>query len=506
MTSASAGLSEFVVDAAAPGRRMKRSWELAVGSGDAWSLARADLQAQLNRARVDCGFRYLRCHGVLSDPLQSLLRNRQGELVYNWRLVDAAYDALLDCGIEPFVELAFMPEALASGDKRIFHYRANVTPPADYAVWNAYIAALVDHWRTRYGTDRVRRWYFEVWNEPNLPPFWSSTQAEYYRLYLETARTIKAVDPQLRVGGPATTMAGWLREFIAWCGANSAPLNFIATHVYPDDDQFEKTDPEYRAEYNRGGYLEKVVARAAAEVEEAAAAAGFGPLEQHWTEWNSSWRWGQPIHDSINQAAYVCRVLHAIHEHVDSFAYWTISDIFNEFPFPRTEFVGGFGMITIGGVPKPVYRGYQLLHRLGELELPATRISGAEGDLTDGSLDCWATRSNGELRVLLTNYTPPGLESRALPERQIRLSVPRLASERLLLRQLRIDAEHGNPIVEWEKMGRPGSPSREQLDQLRVASEPGARERPLRADVDGSATVELALPPGSVALVELLPG
>jgi len=496
----------FAVDAAAPGRRMARSWEVAVGAGDAWSLLRADLQQQLARAVRECGFQYLRCHGILCEQLQSAIRNRQSELVHNWRLVDAAYDALLDCGLRPFVELGFMPPVYASGEQRIFYYRANVTPPADYAAWNSFIGALVSHWRQRYGAEELRRWYFEVWNEPNLPAFWSGTQEDYYRLYIETARTVKAVDPELRLGGPATTMAGWLREFVRWCGANGAPLDFVATHVYPDDDQFEKTDPNYREEFNRGGYLEKVVRRAYDEVADAARDAGFPPLPTHWTEWNSSWRWGRPIHDATNQAAYICRVMHAIHEQVDSFAYWTISDIFNEFPFPRSEFVGGFGLITIGGVPKPGYHAYQLLHRLGDHELPAERRNGAERDASQGSLDCWAAREGESLQLLLTNYTPPGLEGATLPDRQVRVELRGLRSASWTVTETRVDPEHANGRAAWEAMGAPEAPTPDELQRLRDAAE--LRTQPLRLHRPGhdTAAVEVALPPSSAVLLEIQPG
>ena len=53
---------------------------------------------------------------------------------------------LLSIGIRPFVELSFMPTALASGSKTVFHYRGNVTPPKDYKQWSTLIHALVTHW------------------------------------------------------------------------------------------------------------------------------------------------------------------------------------------------------------------------------------------------------------------------------------------------------------------------------------------------------------------------
>ena len=50
-----------------------------------------------------------------------------------------------------FVELGFMPSALASGNKTIFWWKGNVTPPKDYKKWDDLIKALVQHWTQRYG-------------------------------------------------------------------------------------------------------------------------------------------------------------------------------------------------------------------------------------------------------------------------------------------------------------------------------------------------------------------
>ncbi len=490
----------FTVDATAPGTPITRSWELAVGSGDAWSLLRADLQAKLRRAVRECGFRYLRCHGVLSDQLQAVIRNRAGQIVYNWRLVDAAYDALLDLGLRPFVELGFMPTALASGTQSVFYYRANVTPPADYDAWRQFITALVSHWRDRYGADEIRRWYFEVWNEANLSSFWSGSKEESFRLYAETVRAIKGVDPALPVGGPATSRAEWLTDFLSYCREHGAPVDFVSTHVYPDDDEFEKVDPGYRAAFERGGYLEKVVADATAEVTKASPQGAGLPL--HWTEWNSSWRWGRPIHDEPNQAAYICRVIHAVHAQVASFAFWTISDIFNEFPYPAASFVGGFGLITIDGLPKPGYHAYQLLHRLGDRELPAARQGAEAPDET--CLDLWATRRAGAVQLLLSNYVPPGMEGMPLSERSVSVRLSGFGAATAT--EWRVDATHANGLAAWEAMGRPATPSRAQLAELAAA----AALRPsgtvaLAPDGAGGAELRVTLPPGGVAFYELAP-
>jgi len=68
--------------------------------------------------------------------------------------------------LKPFVELSFMPTTLASGGQIVFHYRANVTPPKDYACWAVLIRKLVAHWVERYGFAEVREWYFKSGTSP----------------------------------------------------------------------------------------------------------------------------------------------------------------------------------------------------------------------------------------------------------------------------------------------------------------------------------------------------
>ena len=90
---------------------------------------RADWQRQLAYARQKCGFQYIRMHGLFTDDMGVYSEDKSGRPVYNWQYVDRLYDFLLSIHVRPFVELGFMPGALASGRQTIFWWRGNVTPP-----------------------------------------------------------------------------------------------------------------------------------------------------------------------------------------------------------------------------------------------------------------------------------------------------------------------------------------------------------------------------------------
>src|SRR5580704_17677231 len=70
-------------------------------------------------------------------------------------------------GVRPCVELSFMPLKLARDPQLLFGfwYKPNISPPTDYARWDAMMQAFVRHLIDRYGIDEVAQWYFEVWNE-----------------------------------------------------------------------------------------------------------------------------------------------------------------------------------------------------------------------------------------------------------------------------------------------------------------------------------------------------
>ncbi len=363
-----------------------------VGAGRANEGLRADWQQQLAFVKKECGFRYIRMHGLLSDDMGVYREDRNGNPQYNFMYIDVLFDYLHDIGVKPFVELGFMPQALASGNRTIFWWRGNVTPPKDYDKWAALIRNLVLHWTERYGADEVKTWYFEVWNEPNLTPgFWTGSQADYFKLYNYSARAVKSVNTAYRIRGPATAGAAWEAELIGYCEKNGVPIDFISTHAYG-------VRQGYLDEYGQSGtVLDKNpmsvsgdVLRSRSEIE----ASSKPGLELHYTEWSSSYTPADPIHDSYHEAPYILQKIKQTEGAVNSMSYWVFTDIFEE-AGPRFEpFHGGFGLLTIQGIPKPAFYAYRFMNRLGNTELE--NRDSASWICKDG---------DGNIQALLWDYT-----------------------------------------------------------------------------------------------------
>ena len=473
-------MTEFHCDPSHEGTPLPHPWETCVGSGHATLALRRDWLEQLKRCRRELGVRAVRFHGILSDDVGTftIREGRETDSFYNAFQI---YDGILEAGMKPFVELSFMPLPLARGNKTVFAYKGNVTPPKDPDEWGHFIRRFVSALVHRYGAEEVRGWHFEVWNEPNLSAFWDGTQAEYFDLYRWAVQAIKQVDPEIPVGGPATGDDEWIEEFVAYTEGAGLPLDFVTTHHYPTDAFGQPgDDTEKQLAAGRRGVMRE-------RAQDTARRAGDRPVI--YTEWNTSsnpsfWR-----HDTPYAAAFAAKACLDVAQIVEGYSYWTFSDIFEEHHFSSVPFHGGFGLLTVHGIAKPTYRAFQLLHGLGDEKL-----------LVDGmhpTVDCTVTRRGDDLVVLLTNHALP---AHSIDAAHIRLRLAGAASERETpeVTVERIDADHANARRAWQAMGEPMYPDRDQLVALHDASEIGTETVASSRDED-DLTMTFDLPAHAVA-------
>lgn len=455
-------------------------WEHTIGSGHATLALRADWQAQLRRAHNELGMMHVRFHGLLCDDMGTLIA--EGDtLFYSFFNADQIFDFLLSIGMKPFVELSFMPRVLASGDKTVFHYQANVTPPQDYTMWSTLIRKLVQHWVERYGTQEVRQWFFEVWNEPNLTAFGSGKQSDYFKLYRYTVEAIKGVDSALKVGGPATATNAWIEEFLAFCRSNSLPADFISTHHYPTDSFGHPGDD---TEKQLSESTRSVLRTEAREVRTKA-----GNIPVYYTEWCTSSNSRDAMHDEPYAAAFIVKTVLEANGLVQGYSYWTFSDIFEENYFPSVPFHGGFGLLNIHGIAKPSYRAFELLHALG------TEMIALEGK--HPTVDAWLARDAHRATIMLTNFALP---RHPIKEESVSLVLKNAKSVTGATIK-RIDLEHANAKRRWEEMGKPDYLTGSMVAELKSASCLNREPQPIALE-NNALRMEVTMPPQSVAAIE----
>jgi len=175
---------------------------------------------------------------------------------------------------------------------------------------------------------------------------------------------------------------------------------------------------------------------------------------------------------------------------VEGYSFWTFSDLFEENYFPSVPFHGGFGLLTLHGIPKPTYRAFELLHNLG-----------TEQFLVDGlheTVDCSVIRSDSTVTALLTNHTTPG---HSIETEDVEITLNNCPEPGDVHIQ-RIDAEHANPKGLWEEMGQPEYLGAREVEQLEGASQV-VKERQRFKYEDGALFLKTSLPPHAVAAITI---
>jgi len=484
------------IDLNAGTKPLDRFFAHCVGAGRAGEMLRAEALKQLTHLQNTCGFGYLRFHGLFSDDMAVCRLDREGKLLFNWQYVDLVIDALLQRNIRPLVELGFMPDCMKSGEETIFWWRGNVTPPKDMNQWHALVSAFTRHVTGRYGTDEVRRWYFEVWNEPNLKGFFTGTQEEYFALYDASVDAVKAVDPAYRVGGPGTAGVDegtWVAELIAHCAKNHIPIDFVSTHAYGVEGHLDEFgNNRHRLEENRDCIIEEVL-RARNDVQNSA----MPHLPVIFTEWSNSYSSRDNVHDSYITAPFILYTLKRCRGLAQSMSYWTFTDIFEEAGPGPEPFHGGFGLMNIQGLCKPSFYAYRWL-----CDLP-------ENELATGDTDSYAAADDETVHVLLWDYTHPrqdadnqeyfirDLPAKALDDAAVELEG--LASGDYSVETCRVGYRANDVYTLYlraglrDLMGR-DTPAREQIEALREQTD-GKPENvsALHVSADGKAKLTVAI-------------
>ncbi len=504
-------------------------WSLGCGAGRANEGLRADWLEQLEQAHKDCGFQYVRMHGLFHDDMHICHIDRKGNMEYSWQYVDVLFDRMLEIGVKPFVELGFFPEEIAAKNSRQqFWWKGNVSvAPETFDKWYDLVENFTKHVVHRYGIEEVRSWYFEVWNEPNLNPgFLDGTKSDYFRLYKEAVTAIKGVDETLRVGGPSTSNftadtryhgekldhsksifynadkinkqqweGAWIKDFLKFCAKEKLPVDFISTHPYPTDYAM---DPEVGRSKSAARYIHST--RDDIQwLNDVLAKSKYPDAEIHLTEWSTSPNSRDAMHDELPPAAFIIKVNLENIGKTNSLMYWTFTDVFEEKGGGSTIFHGGFGMHNLQGIVKPSYHAYRMLNQLGD-------------NLIYNSDPLCVTRNSENGKIVALAYNYPDEYTEKVPEASDVKSYMKKGSSKKLDIKIEgltpnasvfvetLDNEHGNVMNTFRAMGKPHDPTREQINMLKGAAW-NTKKESMTADENGVLTIKGELAPWACVLI-----
>jgi xylan 1,4-beta-xylosidase len=501
---AGTGSVSFLPDWNHAGSTLRHTWE-GLGNVDQFRwFVRRDMQDQLAVMQKDLNLRHVRAVGMFDDELRVLgidpttWRDQDRKARYNWQVIDYVIESLMNMGINPVITTSFMPSGLSSGTQTCFSTKANVCPPKDYREWTDLVTRTIRHFVERFGESVVKSWYFEVWNEPNLDAFWKGAdKAEFFKLYSTTWQAIKSVHPDLRLGGPSAARAEWIPEFIDFGRKNGCPADYIIAHVYNNDSEFAALSPfdgPQNDKINQSpNFLPGVVKGTRKLLDEM----GFKG-ELHFNEWGRSWFPSDSIRESQNEAAFIVKSMAGCSQHADYFAYWCLSDIYDQLGYGSETFHGNYGLMNLQGLKKPSYKAFQLLGKLGDTQVPLNTSNG--NDLQNAI----AAKGKNGYQFLFYSFEKDFKPETSVPQK---MSVSFRLPDRINIddiRVYRIGSTENNIFSKWKSIGSPAYLRKEELAELLKHNDLGKSGEKHKIDSTGGSrvmTVECESP--GVALVEM---
>jgi xylan 1,4-beta-xylosidase len=454
-----------------------------------------------------------------------------GKPVYDFTITDQTFDEFQKAGVRPMVELGFMPKDLAATVPGVTDYQvrypkstisgASNNPPKDYALWGELIRKYTEHLVQRYGKDQVNKWYFEVWNEPDIA-YWHGTPEEYYKLYDYSVAGVRAALPNAIVGGPASTGPGserastFLDNFLKHCmndksaaNGQSIPLDFISFHpkgrpTVVDGHvqmglatELKAAGEGFRIVAKYPKYIHLPIILSEADPEGCAACSmKVNPA--------NAYRNG-PLYPTYTAAAI--KNLFALQ---DRYKVNLIAMLSWSFEFEDKEYFEGFRTLATNGVDKPIINVFRMTGLMAGQRVGTTSTGQVQLDdiLTAGvrqspDIDAFATRADRDAAVMFWNYHDDDVPAAGASVQVVVSGIPQ-GVMRVLVQHYRVDETHSNAYTVWKKMGSPQSPSPEQYAQLQAAGQLQLLTSPRWLDVqDGKVTISTELPRQATSLVRL---
>jgi xylan 1,4-beta-xylosidase len=387
-------------------------------------------------------------------------------------------------------------------------------PPKDYVKWGDLAYGWAKHCVEKYGQTEAEKWYWEVWNEPNIS-YWHGSHADYFKLYDYAVAGVRRALPTAKVGGPETAGGPggkFLREFLEHCahgtnyvgGKVGSPLDFISFHA--------KGSPVFT-----NGHVRMSMASQLRNMNDAFAVIGSFPEFK---------KLPIVIGESDPEGCAACR------EPRDAYRNGTMYSSYTAASFPRAmelaekhgvnlegaltwafEFedqppFAGFRQLASAGLDLPVLNVFRMFGKMSGERVAAESSAGLNAEIIRAKnvreqpdISAQASLAKNQLAVLVWYYHDddvPGPDAVI----DLRLSGIPFKSGQTTLTHYRIDADHSNAYEVWLRMGSPLPLANEQYTQLEMAGKLAELGLPETVTVtEGKAAIHFKLPRQGVSLL-----
>lgn len=369
-------------------------------------LLLASVQEMVRNAQQEIGFKYISFNGLLSDDMMVYTETIDNYSSLSFTYINDILDFIVGLNLIPFIRLNFMPSLLAdTTDKTIFFKKDVVSKPKDLDKWKILVIELFKNLISRYGAKTVSTWPVNIWNEPSTSVFGFDNDEDFFLFYTETYKTIKSMLPNIKIGTPGMSFVdyNWFLRFTNYIEVNNCPPDYIDLHYYDDGvatlKKIDESDNKqlYFNNLSQYGILNNLNTDSNSfflylnEFKKTMKNMGYSKIPHYLTEWNLTLSSRNRINDTCFKSCYLAKNMLENYDRLDSFGYWNLTDHHEEQQIPTSLYHGGFGLLTINGIPKASYNIFRLMKRLGKTFL--------------GRGDGWfATKQDQKVIIIYYNY------------------------------------------------------------------------------------------------------
>jgi xylan 1,4-beta-xylosidase len=483
-------------------------------------LLHSSVRDMIRDAQQEIGFQYISFHGLLSDDMMVYNESLDGNPSISFTYINEVLDFVTSLHLKPFIRLNFMPSSLASSTDKCIYFRKDIiSKPKEIGKWQLLVEKLFKNLIHRYGVKEVSSWPVNIWNEPATSIFGFDDETDFFQFYVTTFRMIKNILPSAKIGTPPITFLddSWFIRFHQFLLKNQCYPDYIDLHYYDDAAATSKkidesTDKSFFFQnLSHFGIIDSLNTDPDSfflylnDFKKTMKNIGYSKIPHYLSEWNLTLSSRNRINDTCFKACYLAKNLLENYDRLDSFGYWSITDHHEEQQIPSSLYHGGFGLLTMNGIPKASYNVLRLMKRLGNTFLG--RGSG-----------WFATKEDYKVMVLYYNYEHyPKLFSsgKLFDMTNIENFVPfsnkqdcvakvhftNLPAKNCKVKEYFVNRNHGSSFDTWIRMGGE-SLNQEDLEFLRNTSSEGLYVHKEEI-IGGHLTISSILEPLEIRLVEI---
>ncbi|MBI2440633.1 MAG: hypothetical protein HYV35_04595 [Lentisphaerae bacterium] len=282
---------------------------------------------------------------------------------YVFRATDSYIQSILDCDCGIVYRLGVSL-------RRRPEFSGLTDPPADFKKWADICIQIIRHYNEGWaGGFHHNIRYWEIWNEAdNGATQWNGTYESFIAFFITAAKRIKAVCPDISIGGPAfngsiRNSRDKLHSFLPKLRDTGCPLDFLSWHTYPDSAG--------------------EIAVASREVRAILDHYGFTKTENHLNEWNMA-----PFPGGFKGMRATPQTERDFFAYKNSSAGASLAATcliaMQDLPLDMTNYYSSmnfnYGMFSFQGLPHKPYYAFRALTTLMDASPERLAVSGSDPD------------------------------------------------------------------------------------------------------------------------------